>query len=106
MRSQPQPFLTSLDCADPSQSVPRRDESTTALQALAQWNNRLVEAMSIEFGDRLARAPDPVAFACQTALGRAPTAGERAALTRHLQAHGPAALARVVFNLNAFVYLD
>lgn len=106
VRSQPQPFLTSLDCADPSQSVPRRDESTTALQALAQWNNRLVEAMSVHFGERLALAADPVAFACQTALGRAPTADERAALTRHLQAHGPAALARVVFNLNAFVYLD
>ncbi len=106
VRSQPQPFLTSLDCADPSQSVPRRDESTTALQALAQWNNRLVEAMSVQFGQRLARAPDPVASACQTALGRSPTANERAVLTHHLQAHGPAALARVVFNLNAFVYLD
>ncbi len=106
VRSQPQPFLTSLDCADPSQSVPRRDESTTALQALAQWNNRLVEAMSVQFGERLARAPDPVAFAFQIALGRSPTADERAALTGHLQAHGPAALARVVFNLNAFVYLD
>lgn len=106
VRSQPQPFLTSLDCADPSQSVPQRDESTTALQALAQWNNRLVEAMSVHFGERLALAADPVAFACQTALRRAPTADERAALTHHLQAHGPAALARVVFNLNAFVYLD
>ncbi len=106
VRSQPQPFLTSLDCADPSQSVPRRDESTTALQALAQWNNRLVEAMSVQFGERLARAPDAVAFACQTALGRSPTADERRVLAGHLQAHGPAALARVVFNLNAFVYLD
>ena len=106
VRSQPQPFLTSLDCADPSQSVPRRDESTTALQALAQWNNRLVEAMSIRFGERLARAADPVEAACQTALGRAPTADERSVLTSHLQAHGSAALARVVFNLNAFVYLD
>lgn len=106
VRSQPQPFLTSLDCADPSQSVPRRDESTTALQALAQWNNRLVEAMSIRFGERLARAEDPVAAACQTALGRPPAAEERAALTAHLQAHGPAALARVVFNLSAFLYLD
>lgn len=106
VRSQPQPFLTSLDCADPSQSVPRRDESTTALQALAQWNNRLVEAMSVQFGEHLARTPDPIAFACQNALGRSPTADERRVLAGHLQAHGPAALARVVFNLNAFVYLD
>jgi hypothetical protein len=46
VRSQPQPFLTTLDCADPSLSVAARDESTTALQALAQWNNRLVETMA------------------------------------------------------------
>ena len=106
VRSQPQPFLTSLDCADPSQSVPQRDESTTALQALAQWNNRLVEAMSDTFGQRLAKEKDPVTAAFTRALARPPTSDEHAALTAHLQAHGPAALARVVFNLNAFVYLD
>src|SRR5207302_4710562 len=33
VRSQPQPFLTALDCADPSMSVDKRNESTTALQA-------------------------------------------------------------------------
>ncbi len=106
VRSQPQPFLTSLDCADPSQSVPQRDESTTALQALAQWNNRLVEAMSDTFGQRLAKEKDPVTAAFRTVLARTPTVEERTALTAHLQTHGPAALARVLFNLNAFVYLD
>jgi len=106
VRSQPQPFLTSLDCADPSQSVPQRDESTTALQALAQWNNRLVEAMSIQFGKRLAKEADPVTAACLAALGRPPTNAEQVALGGHLKEHGTTALARVMFNLNAFVYLD
>ncbi|HCN27614.1 MAG TPA: hypothetical protein DIT64_02280 [Verrucomicrobiales bacterium] len=106
VRSQPQPFLTSLDCADPSQSVPQRDESTTALQALTQWNNRLVEAMSDTFGQRLGQEKDPVNAAFTRALSRPPTAEERTVLTAHLQAHGPAALARVLYNLNAFVYLD
>lgn len=106
VRSQPQPFLTSLDCADPSQSVPQRDESTTALQALTQWNNRLVEAVSDTFGQRLAQEKDPVTTAFTRALARVPNAEEHAALAEHLRAHGPAALARVLFNLNAFVYLD
>ena len=53
VRSQPHPMLTTLDCADPSISIARRDESTTALQALAQWNNRLVVAMSKRFAARL-----------------------------------------------------
>ena len=35
VRSQPQPFMAALDCADPSMSVGRRDESVTAPQALA-----------------------------------------------------------------------
>ena len=106
VRSQPQPLLTTLDCADPSQSVPYRDESTTALQALTQWNNRLVEVMARHFAERLQQAPDVVTQACLLALGRTPTEAEKAALNEHLRTYGPASLARVIFNLNAFVYLD
>jgi hypothetical protein len=110
VRSQPQPLLTTLDCADPSLSVAARDESTTALQALAQWNNRLIETMSRHFATRLEReagSPEAkVRLACRLALGREPNAAEQAALLTHLHAHGPANLARVVFNLNALVYVD
>jgi hypothetical protein len=106
VRSQPQPFLTSLDCADPSQSVPQRDESTTALQALTQWNNRLVEAMAEKVAERFQGEPDPVKAAFSQVLARPPTEPEQMVLTEHLKQHGPAALARVLFNLNAFVYVD
>jgi hypothetical protein len=106
VRSQPQPFLTALDCADPSQSVPQRDESTTSLQALTQWNNRLVEAMSVQLASRLRDSADPVGEAFRLALGRAPTQDENAVLNGYLKQHGTAALARVVFNLNTFIYLD
>jgi Protein of unknown function (DUF1549)/Protein of unknown function (DUF1553)/Planctomycete cytochrome C/F5/8 type C domain len=110
VRSQPQPLMTTLDCADPSLSVAARDESTTALQALAQWNNRLVETMSRHFAVRLdeaAKSPDKqINLACQLALGRAPDATELRGLREHLQAHGSASFARVIFNLNAFVYVD
>ncbi len=106
VRSQPHPFLTALDCADPSQSVAARDESTTALQALTQWNHRLVEAMSKAFADRIVQQSDPIGFACQTSLGRFPSDSERHVLEQHLRDHGAASLARVIFNMNAFVYLD
>jgi hypothetical protein len=107
VRSQPQPFLTALDCADPSLSVATRDESTTALQALAQWNNSLVEAASRHFASRLeAASGDKIDLACRLALGRPPSDDERGALSTHLQTHGAASLARVIFNLNAFVYVD
>lgn len=111
VRSQPQPMLTTLDCADPSLSVPLRDESTTALQALTQWNHGFIEAMSRRFGERLQNEagddPDAVVeLACRLLLGRGPDAAERAILTEHLHRHGAASLARVMFNLNAFVYVD
>ena len=42
VRSQTQPFMTTLDCADPSMIVDKRSETVTALQALALLNNKLV----------------------------------------------------------------
>ncbi len=110
VRSQPQPLLTTLDCADPSISVPRRDESTTALQALAAWNSRLVEFAASELGKRMedeSNSPDhQVYFACRLVLSRPATPLEQAILREHLDRHGPRSLARVLFNMNAFLYVD
>jgi hypothetical protein len=110
VRSQPQPLLTTLDCADPSISIPQRDESTTALQALASWNNRLVEFASSELGTRLEEASDSpeeqVDLACQLVLNRSATRLEKSVLKQHLEDQGAASLARVLFNMNAFVYLE
>lgn len=111
VRSQPQPMLTSLDCADPSISVPRRTESTTALQALTQWNNRLVEAMSTLFAARLEReAPASterrLQRACELALGRPPDSHEKPVLMKILGSEGEATLARVLVNMSAFTYVE
>ncbi|MEZ5384179.1 MAG: DUF1549 domain-containing protein [Prosthecobacter sp.] len=111
VRSQPQPMLTTLDCADPSMSVPERDESTTALQALTQWNHRFVEAMSERLAARIeneapASVAERVTFACRLVLGRDPLPEELAILTGQLKTYGAAHFARVLFNLNAFVYVD
>ncbi|MCZ6673410.1 MAG: DUF1549 domain-containing protein [Verrucomicrobia bacterium] len=111
VRSQPQPMLTTLDCADPSISVPVRDESTSALQALTQWNHVLVEAMSRRLSQRLSdeglETPDAlVERASLLALGRPPNPMERDLLGSHFQEYGSASMARVLFNLNDFTYLD
>ncbi|WP_182867166.1 DUF1549 domain-containing protein [Rhodopirellula sp. JC639] len=110
VRSQPQPMLTTLDCADPSISTARRDESTTALQALAQWNNRLVEAMSQRFADRVSQETttddQAIRLACRLAWGRDANEAEREPLTQLLAEHGRETLCRVVFNASAMMYLD
>ncbi len=110
VRSQPQPLLTTLDCADPSISTPQRDESTTALQALAAWNNRLVEFAASKLGTRIdteCKSPEEqIRLACRLVLGREASPLEDTVLKQHLSDHGPASLARVLFNMNAFMYLD
>lgn len=101
-RSQTQPFLTTLDCADPSQMVADRDETVTALQALALMNNPLIEAMS----EKLAGRAGNVEKAFWLALGRAPEKEELEELIRYADRHGLPAAARVIYNLNEFSYVD
>ena len=106
-RSQPQPFLTTLDCADPSLSVARRNESTTALQALAQWNNPFVEVMAGFFAEKYPKKDlRSLRKYSELVLGRKPTAAEEKILLKQLQDHGVANLARVLFNMSAFTYVN
>ncbi len=111
VRSQPQPFLTTLGCADPSLSVPESEEPTTALQALTMWNNRFTEAMSRKLAERLQQdatltTSHRIDHACRLCWGRLPDERERKVLEDHWQKDGAASVARVLFNSNAFVYLD
>jgi mono/diheme cytochrome c family protein len=110
VRSQPQPFMTTLDCADPSLSVDKRNESLTALQALALLNNRLMITMASHFAERIEKeasdTPGRIELAYQLALGRTPTAAERDRLVVYASKHGLSNTCRVIFNLNEFVFVD
>ena len=80
VRSQPQPFMTALDCADPSMRVDKRNETLTPLQALALLNNGFMLAMAKHFAERVranaARRPRHRSTAPSASpLGRAPDAG-------------------------------
>ncbi len=111
VRSQPQPLMTALDCADPSISVDRRNETLNALQALALMNNRLGVTLARHFAARLEReAPggnvERIRLGFRLALGRAPTPGELETLADHAQRHGLPSACRLLFNLNEFVFVD
>ncbi len=110
VRSQQQPFMTTLDCADPSMQVDRRNESLSALQALAMLNNDFMVAMSRHFAERLEQSGGDtrkqVEQGFREALGRAASAEEAAALTDYAEKHGLANFCRVLFNLNEFVFVD
>lgn len=111
VRSQTQPFMTVLDCADPSMRVDRRNQSISALQALALLNNGLMLVQAKEFAARVRRETGDdlsaqVTRAYQLAVGRDPDEAERAALVALGKAHGMENVCRTLFNLNEFVWID
>ena len=111
VRSQTQPFMTCLDCADPSMRVEKRNESISALQALALLNNGFMLVQARQLAERVVRETgnDPAAQvkrAFELALGRAPDAEEAAVLVEVAKAHGLANVCRGILNLNEFAFVD
>ena len=110
VRSQTQPWMTSLDCADPSMRVDKRNESLSPLQALALLNNGFIVAQARHLAARVqAERADPsaqVERAHALTLGRMPDAATREKLLAFAQAEGLPALCRLLFNLNEFAFVD
>ena len=111
VRSQTQPFMTALDCADPSMRVDRRNESVSPAQALALLNNGFMLAQSAHFTERLEKeAPGDIAAqierAHRLAFGRLPTAVEKEKLLAFAQQNGMPNACRVILNLNEFTFVD
>lgn len=110
VRSVPDPFMETLDCADPSQIVAKRNETLTALQALSLLNNKF----TLRMAERLAERCQPMgrtdeeraAAAFRLALGRVPTDAERKLLGEVATKQGLPNACRVIFNLNEFAFVD
>jgi cytochrome c553 len=110
VRSVPDPLMEALDCADPSQAVPKRDETLTALQALALLNDKLIIRMATHFAERVEKmAPDvpgQIDAASRIALGRGPTDEEKTVLLEVATHLGLPSACRVLFNTNEFSFVD
>jgi hypothetical protein len=102
--------MTTLDCADSSQSTPRRLETLTSLQALSLLNSRFNLAMSEQFARRLAESSsdlsNQIGHAVRLTLGRNPDVDELRQLTEYASEHGLPNLCRMLFNLSEFVFVD
>ena len=110
VRSQQQPFMTTLDCADPSMQVGRRSESVSPLQALAMLNNSLVLTMSKHFAVKLENSSGDLAAQVRRgwheAIGRPLPAKDGDTLIHYAKEHGLANYCRLLFNLNSFTFVD
>ena len=110
VRSVQDPFMESLDCADPSLLVAKRSSTLTAVQALALLNDPLMVQQSEHFAARLrAHSQDmgqQIDYAYRLALARPPRAEEARVLADYAARRGTANLARLIFNSNEFMFVD
>jgi hypothetical protein len=104
------PFMETFDQPDNFSSCERRQHSTAAPQALTLLNSDLATSAATHFAARFSShhedTPAAIRSAWQLALQRDPTPQESAIATRFLTDHRPDDLARVLLNLNEFIYID
>ena len=109
-RSQPNPYMTTLDCADSSQSTPRRNETLTSLQALALLNNNFNLVMAEQFAARLERDNEELESQVRQAMAlvtqRPANETEVEELVAYAETHGLPNLCRLLFNLSEFLFVD
>jgi len=110
VRSVPDPFMANMDCADPSQSVPVRNQTLTAIQALSLMNNPATVRQAAYFAERVQEkahtVPEQIGEAYQIALNRKPVEEELATLVPYAKEHGMAAACRLILNSNEFMFVD
>jgi cytochrome c553 len=82
-------MFDAFDFADPSTVTGRRNASTVAPQALFMMNNPFAVEQAKHAAARLVdeKQSDPLERAYRLALGRSPSAGERAIATKFLEMH-------------------
>ena len=112
VRMERAPIFGAFDCPDAGQTMPRRRQSTTAIQALNLFNGAFVIDQAAAFATRVrseagdaSTAEKQVTRAYQLAFGRHPSEAEAESSRALVNAHGLAALCRVLYNSNEFLFL-
>jgi hypothetical protein len=99
-----------FDCPDATATTPKRNTSTTPLQALNLLNDPFVLDQADRFAQRVRKeagtgVETQVKQAFRVALGRLPTIVEAQGGEKLVRDHGLALLCRVLFNTNEFVFV-
>lgn len=100
-----------FDCPDAAASLPRRNSSTTAMQALSLLNSPFLIEQAGYFAERVRgevghEITAQARQAFRLAFGREPTEEERTGATQLIETHGLPALCRALFNANEFVQMN
>jgi cytochrome c551/c552/cytochrome c553 len=102
-------LMGNFDCPESAQRAPRRDVTTTPLQALTLLNGTFVVQQADFFAERVKREAGEkveaqVARAFRLAFGRLPHAQEQKGAAELVSKHGLVTLCRALLNANEFLY--
>ena len=104
------PFMEALDFPDAALLQPTRSFSASALQALTLFNNDFVLRHSEHFAARVEKLGSDTSSRVKTmvrlAYQRTATPEEVRAMSAYAEQHGLAALGRVLFNSNEFLFIN
>jgi hypothetical protein len=109
VRSVPDPFMDSLDCPNSSILTPKRNVTTTSLQALSILNDPFVLKQCEHLAERVKNKgalPQQVQEVYRLALNRLPTNEEVNKVGKFAQDYGMPNLCRLLFNTSEFVFVD
>jgi hypothetical protein len=101
-RGVPDPFMETLDFPDLGMLAPSRGFSASALQSLSLYNNRFVLHFSGELGKQITTPAEAV----RRVLLREPSPDELINFTTYARKNSLAALCRVLFNSNEFLFVN
>jgi hypothetical protein len=104
-------LLDAFDCPDPAAAAPRRNATTTPLQAMTLWNGGFALRMAAALAQRIEQenprdAALQAARVYQLLLQRRPSPTESDRAVRLIDAHGLPALCRAMLNSNEFLTID
>jgi len=110
VRSVPDPWMETLDCADPSIQTPKRNSTLTPLQALSLMNGKFVLSQSRHLAKRIESmttdSTEQVRELFRITVCREPDAEELAAVLTYREKNGLAESCRWMLNGNEFLFVD
>ncbi|MFT4549383.1 MAG: cytochrome c553 [Verrucomicrobiales bacterium] len=110
IRMEPDSVFGAFDCPDAGQSISRRRQSTTPIQALNLFNSQftideskaLVERVRDKVGEEI---PAQIAYAYRLAYGRDPQPEELVDAESVVNQYGLSTLCRAIFNSSEFLFI-
>lgn len=111
IRQEQDDVFGTFDCPDGGQTIPQRNRSTTALQALNLLNSQFMIEQSEFLAQRLIETAGPqpadeIRLAFELSFSRSPTPAELADALELVEAQGLEAFCRALLNANEFLFMS